>query len=1060
LVNSKDIKFKLTRRLKVIFAFFISILLILQIIPPVFSSRDSGVTFETSDFGILRALDTLLDDKEVRLNSAEIKNETENRLKQMTLTKSENEEPELNYQVKSVYPIDPRKDEPIIFEAIKKETIANQNDIIDFLLDQPLNYYIYTRVDGTSTWTKAALRPTIVLPKFNPWRWENIDVDNNSANGDEIRVRFDIVYDNILDGIQILPDPKISLSGGLGLTMERLVNRSFSLELYIAKSISYEGQNYIWTTGVTFDSTPIRYTSELLAESIEMQGMARTLLASLLTGGLGNLSSATLAEINGPYSLRFSSESNLQSFDLMAGMIKYENFSLTNKNWLIFSLTPADGYPYITHSGEIWVDSSDVQAPLDNLRWTSGFYDQSGNDKIPVNLRIRYTEDRDDLISANVELINLPDWFEIKLDYTKVVDGINVTVLDYSAANVLGLLNYTSYLFPDIENNPSLKTFNCTHVELEDVPNRLHMEMTTDIGRDINLSINNNPQLGIVSNLIDNLVSRLANRFYRIGRYLKLAAEGILELPTKDGYAIIDVFDEQYTRIEFYQSNGKFLAHPGNYIGFYNQSYGISSDNNSSKEILPIAISGRLSGLKYATLNFGTPLEFELRILNNEPFTGLLVDGENYGFAAFSNVPEYIKVSNLDNNSFYSTIDPEGISGTEDGIPIDQFLFAGRFDDQFMKFEINQIPGSLEFNHKEDIISFSTIDDGFIGEFKYQITNDISKPFYKLDIGDNIFIYQDDDIITSSGMLSGLSQLTYDSSENGYFELIRDRETAFHVMLIDNTEENTKAKLILDPLPSNFLIQLPGIIKTSSLKLPDFTNFSQSMDISKMVFTLGSLGEEAIKLLGNLSQGFIDSIGNIGVNFSISYELESIGSTLDLIAEIERGGLVEERAVEAGLILDPYSTMTEEVLGTEVGWTHGICMLAEEHEDIDILRGHLYLQGMPRIASLKSSFTFNTTEVDLDFREYYPRYSWLLIDLKGIQDRDVNVFFQRIPSGVDFKASVNLTTNLEIGGEMIGDVDISIKDTGSDFCTKQLGALYIYMHTPVNPRILYIQNGI
>ena len=99
-----------------------------------------------------------------------------------------------------------------------------------------------------------------------------------------------------------------------------------------------------------------------------MQGIARTLLASLIAGGLGNLSSATLAEINGPYSLRFFSESNLKKYDLIAGMIKYENQTLTNKNWLKFTLTPANGYQYITHSGEIWVDSSDVQAPLDNLR--------------------------------------------------------------------------------------------------------------------------------------------------------------------------------------------------------------------------------------------------------------------------------------------------------------------------------------------------------------------------------------------------------------------------------------------------------------------------------------------------------------------------------------------------------------------------------------------------------------------------------------------------------------------------------------------------------------------
>jgi hypothetical protein len=214
------------------------------------------------------------------------------------------------------------------------------------------------------------------------------------------------------------------------------------------------------------------------------------------------------------------------------------------------------------------------------------------------------------------------------------------------------------------------------------------------------------------------------------------------------------------------------------------------------------------------------------------------------------------------------------------------------------------------------------------------------------------------------------------------------------------------------------------------------------MDYSEMIFAMGRFGEEAINLIGNMSKNLIESIGNIGFNFSISYELQTSGKTLDMIAEIQRGGLPETKPSD-----DPYATTTDEIFGDSVGWTHGICMVQKEHDGQDMLRGHLYLQGMPRAAELKTSFTFNNTDVDLDFKEYYPNYDWLLIDLRGIQERDVIAFFQKIPSGVDFKASVNLTTNLEIGGEMHGDVDISVKDAGEDFCSRKLGGLYVNMHT-------------
>ena len=195
-----------------------------------------------------------------------------------------------------------------------------------------------------------------------------------------------------------------------------------------------------------------------------------------------------------------------------------------------------------------------------------------------------------------------------------------------------------------------------------------------------------------------------------------------------------------------------------------------------------------------------------------------------------------------------------------------------------MELEINGVPESLEFKRRPDLITFSTQKDSSIKEFKFRITSDRTKPMYQLDSGDFISVVQDGDLITGSGKISGIRDLTYDRTDDGYFELNLDAEEPFHVVLINNSERPTKAKLIIEPLPKKFKLELPGIVKQTSIEFPDITNLTKIIDYSQIVFTLGKLGNDLINLLGNMTESLIDSIGNIGYNFSISYELEGSGT--------------------------------------------------------------------------------------------------------------------------------------------------------------------------------------
>jgi hypothetical protein len=1026
---------RVKRKLKIFLAIFISCILVIEVLPLIYSSTTAqGIGRPIGDFGVLRSLDIVLQDKEELAKSPQIENETKNRLDQVQLTEYSTTDTKPDYEIKQITHLDYNSLEPIIFNALNQTLIVNFTTIFDFIFGPPLKYWIYTKSNNFSRWSEGMMRRTL----GSLTKWVDIDVDGNLSNGNEISIRFEIEVD--WDTVNIL---ERTIRGGFGITINRLVNRSFPLELYIAKSISYEGENYIWNTGVEFDSMPLQYDSSLQAETLEFSGLGDKLIQALLNRNLAN---TTIAEINGPYSLRYGFNSNLKKFSIMAGLVKYENGSWTDKNWIVFDQSPAEGQLYTPRSGEVWVDSSNVQAPIDQLRWTAGILDQQNRYKIPVDMRITYGELREHLIMADVMLTNLPRWYSLKIDYTKVVKGNNVTVLDYEAAEVLKALNYTSYLYPDYQSDSN--KVDCMHVLIEDVPLKFHMEMTSDIGRDINTTPYNNPNLGFGANLLNNIVVRIASRFYRIGKYLKLAAEGLLELPSQEGQAIIETYGEQFTNLEFYETTGEYIEIPGNFFGFLNiteESNGEPTNDTAENQTITktktrFAVSGRLGGLNYANISFGSPLEFEFRMKESKPFNGLFIDHNDYALASISNMPSYIKIVNTPEGSSYSTLDKD-LDDDDKGTIIEEFKFITRISEQMLELKITQIPGEMEFNRNADIISFSTNENGYVKDLSYFITSDVSAPRYQLSSENYIFIYQDKEYVTSSGRLTGIKNLTFDQTEDGFIELNLNEEIPFEIMVVNKKFEHTKAKVIIDPIPSQFKIQLPGIIKQSSIDFPDMGSVSGFIDYSRFIFTLGEISNELVEMLGNLSQNFIESIGNIGFDFSISYELESFGSTLDMIAEIERGGIPKLASK------DIYETDTDKVLGNTLGWTHGITMQQDYLEGSEILRGHLYLQGMPRRAELTTHFTENRTKVSVDFKEYSPRYDWLLIDLRGIQDRDVNVFFQKIPTDVDFYTSADLITNLEIGGEMQGDIDIVICDSGSDTCSQELGALYVNMHT-------------
>jgi hypothetical protein len=975
-------------------------------------------------------------DKSERLNSPEVLNSTEQALDDIEIIKIEPESPVKDYTLLNSEIANPISQTPVVFHELERNPIVNNTSVLDILLEQPLSYMIFTRYQNYDTWTNGLLRRSLALPEFNPTKWEYIDIDHNTSTGaddgntlltydphHEIRIRltqspFEVKDTQIPRPLQGI-DGSINASGGLQIEIEKLVNNTFPLEAYVIKSISYEGNNYIWVIGFEFQKTPGSFNLTVIADSVKLiGGKVDEFITYLLSGNLSDISDISLAEVNGPYTLNYETNTAIPSVAATIGLVKVENYTLTDKSWIQLRLDKADHENTIPTTGEVFMDSMNIEAPIDTLRWLAG---ESDSDRIPVILTIKYFEERDEIIFASVLVNELPGFFEFVIDYTTTVDDVNVTIIDYEASEVVHELVYNGYLYPNYRTKNNLEYYNATNLKLVDIPKKFHMETTTDIASQVDTGVYYTPQTGLVANIIDNLVLKLSNRLYRIGKYLKYAADSVMTLPNSNGWAVIDAYDEHFTEIEFYRSSGNYITRDGNFIAFFDDSYVDPFKYDDPDYVLGnIAMSGRFSHLKFLNISFKTNTHLEVKLQGGTDFNALIIKGNEFTHAHVSNLPNYLLIESGDNGTMYSTV-PSELEDYEDESDFDQnkiseFKIISVVGQQYLQMKVKDIPNTMTFKRPPGNIVFDVPGDQAIGSFEFQITNNSYYPLYGVKEGHYAYISQTQDYNIGSGRLSGVKHIEYNPEQFGTFALKLEEEAKFQLIFNNELDKKlaTSGRMIIDPLPSDFSMELPGIANRSQfLEFPEVTNVSDITEFSNIFFVLGNLGNEIIDLMGNISNSLIQSIGNIGTNFAFTYSLETYNVPLDIIADIERGN---------------WELLEDEPDVPSISWTHGISLIQHEYQDISFLKAHVYLQGLPQRATFESRLVGDDVYIKLDFDDYSPIYDWLQIDIKGVQDRDVDLYLTGLRPNIDFYAEANLTMNLSVAGQITGTIQILTAD--------------------------------
>lgn len=1029
------------RRVRYTVIFIVSIFLFAEIMGASISGSESLARTMTY-FGFFEDHQEFLDEKNQRLNSPDILNETQERLDQMV---SDTIHPitsisDFSVETHGVPALDPDGQAPPILDASARSTIWNKSTVLEFLIDRPLAYVIMTFYENETTFTNGMLRQTLVLPWSDfgtDWGWHEIDVDNDPSTGVgpqgveiKARMRFRVeevtlpTLGEVL--LNILDPPPVIIEGSLVLEVEKLITTDLPLEIYFAKYASYEGRNFIVSMGNRFDNTPSSYTGSTRITKIILDNLGQNALRNLINRVVGNITTANLAEISGPYSVLYNSSDDLKYMEVVISMIRIENMTLVDWTWAKMTFRNKPGLDSIPRSGELWLNNTVLYAPIDTIIWNAGPFNDY--DKIRFLYSIEYFETRENLIYAIGEIEDMPPYFKLAMDYTQRVDGKNITILDYEAGEVVDRIEYHTYEFPFYKTNGNIVDYNVSHVLFRDLPLRFSFEVTSDVGRNLNDTIQRDPDAGLMANLIDNIIVRMARRFYRIGESLKTLSTSITTLPQRKGWAELTVDEGAIGLISLFRSSGLYITMDNDFISFLNETH-----EEYPGFLVDFPIAGRLVDIKYMEANFKNDTKITMKREAGTLFTIIFVDGEDFAFAEFKDLPDEVTITVTDNmNTFASyCIDDDGNIGNCDfsspeakAKRIDRFRFLSRSGQQYMELQIKDIPNYMTMKHLGKSIIFNTLESEFVGSFEFFITNNSNHAIPKLNRDHYGFIDIQPEYSSASGRLSGLQFLHYNPVKGGRTELILQNETEFDIRMINNYENSINAQIILDPLPSHFSMELPGAINSSIKRFPDVINITGEVDFSNVVFAIANLGNDIIEILKSMSQNVVELVGALSSNLSFTYNLEGYGSTLDIIASIEKG--------------------SNELL-PDLSWSHGIIMAAEEIDGETALKGNIYLQGLPTHGNFSSRFGEDEMYLNLVFNDYRPKYDWLYVERNGLQARNLNFYIDKLRSGLDINLEVNLSTNMTIGGKVDGMIIVECTDseTGKGV---NLGSLHVNLH--------------
>jgi hypothetical protein len=371
-----------------------------------------------------------------------------------------------------------------------------------------------------------------------------------------------------------------------------------------------------------------------------------------------------------------------------------------------------------------------------------------------------------------------------------------------------------------------------------------------------------------------------------------------------------------------------------------------------------------------------------------------------------------LRISDLP-NVIDITIDSDSSSYTASQ-NIETFQYHASNGTQRQAVRILGIPDSFDAGFG-DTLSWST--DGEISSIEAQITNSEEPEI----MAGNHFLYTHDsenEVSSLSTRISGLNSISWSPSTDPDALGSMGRSTARittaepvpfgivvdHVPVIGQNNALT-ATILLDPLPSDVSLQIPG--NSSDDVGIDIPVLDRSKGVSGLAFFLGGftdLGQSVNRLLASATSELTAGAEGANTSFNYGIELES-DSNFDLIVQAEQG---EEPEVEPP-------------------WVHGIAIHAPTQGLSSGFSMKVWIPNLPPSVDLEMERRAiddgSQWTVAVDAKGWLPGAESMIIATDSIQGMDAFVTLHGLPVGVSSDIDLEMVFDVTETTGSISEID-------------------------------------
>ena len=439
----------------------------------------------------------------------------------------------------------------------------------------------------------------------------------------------------------------------------------------------------------------------------------------------------------------------------------------------------------------------------------------------------------------------------------------------------------------------------------------------------------------------------------------------------------------------------------------------VQGNDGPIEPLVPVAASISFSGLEAVHATYDSTTEertFQIKSRSSGALKFLYIDyfGDDLSNASVQS----LRISDLP-NVIDITIDSDSSSYTASQ-NIETFQYHASNGTQRQAVRILGIPDSFDAGFG-DTLSWST--DGEISSIEAQITNSEEPEI----MAGNHFLYTHDsenEVSSLSTRISGLNSISWSPSTDPDALGSMGRSTARittaepvpfgivvdHVPVIGQNNALT-ATILLDPLPSDVSLQIPG--NSSDDVGIDIPVLDRSKGVSGLAFFLGGftdLGQSVNRLLASATSELTAGAEGANTSFNYGIELES-DSNFDLIVQAEQG---EEPEVEPP-------------------WVHGIAIHAPTQGLSSGFSMKVWIPNLPPSVDLEMERRAiddgSQWTVAVDAKGWLPGAESMIIATDSIQGMDAFVTLHGLPVGVSSDIDLEMVFDVTETTGSISEID-------------------------------------